>query len=129
MVRVRVIVVNRSRNAVLGARVRRADGFLRRLKGLLGSRALPEGEGLWIVPCEAVHTIGMRYPIDVLFLDAYGRATGCCRGLAPNRFSPRFRGARGALELPAGTLARTSTREGDVVSFGEPSASNPQRQL
>lgn len=114
----RRIVVNDTRNAVLGDRVRTARGFLGRLVGLLGTRSLPAGEGLWISPCESVHTLGMRYPLDVLFVDESGTVVGCCRSLPPHRFSPRYRRAIGALELPPGTLARTGTGAGDRVRFG-----------
>lgn len=114
------IALNRTRRAILGDRVRTAAGFLGRLVGLLGTRSLPRGGGLWISPCDGVHTLGMRYPIDVLFLDGDGVVVGCCRSLRPWRFSPRFRNARGAIELPAGTLARTGTGPGDRVELGRP---------
>ena len=114
------MVVNQTRNVLLGDRVRQAVGFWRRLKGLLGTRVLRPGDGLWISPCDCVHTLGMRYTLDVLFLDESGIIVGCCGGLLPNRVSPRFRRARGVLELPAGTLVRTGTAPGDQLRFGPP---------
>jgi uncharacterized membrane protein (UPF0127 family) len=113
-------VVNRTRGILLGDKVRTASTFLSRLAGLLGTVAIAEGEGLWIVPCRSVHTLGMRYPIDVAFLDARGVVVGTLEGLPPNRISRFARGARGALELPAGTLAETGTGTGDVLLFLEP---------
>jgi uncharacterized protein len=89
-----VRVVNRTRGTVVGDRVRTARTFLSRLVGLLGTAAIADGEGLWIVPCRSVHTLGMRYPIDVAFLDA-----------------------RGALELRSGILAATGTVPGDRFEF------------
>jgi len=112
-----VRVVNRTREILLGDKVRTADTFLSRLVGLLGTAAIAEGGGLWIVPCRSVHTLGMRYPIDVAFLDALGVVVGIQEGLPPNRIGRVFRDARGALELCAGTLAATGTAPGDLLEF------------
>ena len=114
-----VRVVNRTREILLGDKVRTAQTFLSRLVGMLGTAAIAEGEGLWIVPCRGVHTLGMRYPIDVAFLDASGIVVGILEGLPPNRVGRTFRGARGALELRAGTLAATGTAPGDQLAFEE----------
>jgi hypothetical protein len=114
-----VRVVNRTREIPLGNKVRTAETFLSRLAGLLGTAAIAEGEGLWIVPCRGVHTLGMRFPIDVAFLDARGVVVGILEGLPPNRVGRTFRGARGALELRAGTLAATGTAPGDRLEFEE----------
>jgi uncharacterized membrane protein (UPF0127 family) len=112
-----VRVVNRTRGILLGNRVRTASTFLSRLVGLLGTAAIAEGEGLWIVPCRSVHTLGMRYPIDVAFLDARGVVVGILEGLPPNRVGRVFRDARGALELRSGILAVTGTVPGDRLEF------------
>jgi hypothetical protein len=112
-------VVNRTREIVLGDKVRTARTFLSRLVGLLGTAAIAEGEGLWIVPCRSVHTLGMRYPIDVAFLDARGVVVGILEGLPPNRVGRVFRDARAALELRAGTLAATGTAPGDRLELEE----------
>ena len=114
------MVVNGTRNALLGDRIRSAVGFWARFRGLIGTGSLRPGDGLWISPCDSVHTLGMRYPLDVLFVDREGTVVGCCRSLRPNRFSPRYRKAHGALELPAGTLARTRTEPGDSLRFDRP---------
>lgn len=110
-------VVNRTRDIVLGDKVRTAGTFLSRLVGLLGTARLGEGEGLWIVPCRGVHTIGMRYPVDVALLDAQGVVVGIMERLPPNRVGRVVRDARGALELRAGTLAATGTVPGDRLEF------------
>ena len=110
-------VINRTRGTVVGDRVRTARTFLSRLVGLLGTAAIADGEGLWIVPCRSVHTLGMRYPIDVAFLDAGGVVVGILGGLPPNRVGRVFRDARGALELRSGILAATGTVPGDRLEF------------
>ena len=112
-------VVNRTRGTVVGERVRTAGTFLSRLVGLLGTAAIAEDEGLWIVSCRGVHTLGMRYQIDVVFLDARGVVVGILEGFPPNRVGRVYRDARGALELRAGTLAATGTAPGDRLEFDE----------
>ncbi len=113
-------VFNRTRGTLLGDEVRTARTFLSRLVGLLGTDAIAEGGGLWIVPCRSVHTLGMRYPIDVAFLDARGVVVGILERLPANRLGGGFRAARGALELRAGTIAATGTAPGDLLEC-EPS--------
>jgi len=114
-----VRVVNRTGEILLGDKVRTARTFLSRFVGLLGTAAIADGEGLWIVPCRGVHTLGMRYPIDVAFLDARGAVVGILEGLPPNRIGRVFRGARGALELRSGIFAATGTVPGDRLEFEE----------
>jgi uncharacterized membrane protein (UPF0127 family) len=114
-----VRVVNRTRGILLGDKVGTARTFLSRLVGLLGTAAIADGGGLWIVPCRSVHTLGMRYPIDVAFLDERGIVIGVLEGLPPNRVGRVFRNARGALELRSGILAATGTSPGDRLEFQE----------
>jgi len=112
-----VRVVSRTREILLGDKVRTASTFLSRFVGMLGTDAIADGEGLWIVPCRSVHTLGMRYPLDVAFLDARGVVVGILEGLPPNRVGRVFRDARGALELRSGILAATGTVPGDRLEF------------
>ena len=112
-------VVNRTREMLPGDQVRTASTFFPRFVGMLGTAAIADGEGLRIVPCRSVHTLGMRYPIDVAFLDARGVVVGILEGFPPNRVGRVFRGARGALELRSGILAATGTVPGDRLEFEE----------
>ena len=91
---------------IVAERLRPAHTHWTRLRGLLGTRVLPEGDGLWIRPCRQVHMFGMRYAIDVVFLDDSHRVVGLTSDLAPGRISPKVREATSVLELPAGTIAR-----------------------
>ena len=110
-------VTNHERDSVLGERVEVAETWWSRLRGLLGRPALERSEGLLIRPCRAVHMLGMRYPIDVAFLDRGGRVLETYAGLAPSQFSRYHRQAAAALELPAGTLAATGTLVGHRLEF------------
>jgi uncharacterized membrane protein (UPF0127 family) len=115
---VRRLAVHAARSgASLGDRIRVADSWWTRLRGLLGTPPLADGEGLLIEPCRGVHMFGMRYPIDVAFLDRTGRVVGICRSLAPGARSPFVRAARSALELPAGTLDAAGVTEGDTLTL------------
>ena len=113
-------VVNKTRGKVLATRAVEASGFYDRLVGLLGRAELPFGEGLHLVPCNSIHTLFMRMPIDALFLDADGKVRKALPALPPWRVTGIYFGVRSVLELPAGTLAGSGTVEGDVLAF-EPS--------
>jgi uncharacterized protein len=102
---------------VLADRLRSAHTHWTRLRGLLGTRRLEPGEGLWIKPSNQVHMFGMRYAIDVVFLDDAGRVLRVVHALQPNRISPRVKGATSVLELPAGTAARVELVEGARVTI------------
>ena len=110
-------VVNRDRGTELARRIEKADSFRTRLKGLRGRAALPEGEALWIVPCRGVHTRGMAFPIDVVYLDPSLRILAVEENLPPGRIAPIRWRARTVLELPAGTLKRTGTCPGDRIEI------------
>jgi uncharacterized membrane protein (UPF0127 family) len=114
-----MIVINRTKGKILANRAGKAQTFFRRFAELLFSRPLGDGEGLWIAPCASVHTLGMRYPVDVLFLDTRGNLIGLYPALRPNRVTRRFRNAMGALELPGGVIAGTGSSLGDLVEFRE----------
>ncbi|MEE9614805.1 MAG: DUF192 domain-containing protein [Thermodesulfobacteriota bacterium] len=94
-----------------------ADSVLARMKGLLGRKRLEDGEALWIKPCRGIHTIGMSFPIDVLFLDADNVVVEARENIPPNRLSKIVFKAKTVLELPAGTLSATETRAGDTLRF------------
>lgn len=114
----RIRVTNQTRGLDLATRAEVADTWYRRLFGLLGQDSLPSGGALVLEPCSSVHCVGMRFPIDVLFCDRDGTVL-YARTLRPQRFSPIVRRARRAIELPAGTIARTQTAPGDRVSLSE----------
>lgn len=92
-----------------------ADTFFTRLKGLLGKNELPHGEGLWIKHCNSVHTFGMQFPIDVVFLDKENCVVGLAKTLRPNRISRIYSSASSVIELPAGTIDAANTVAGDHI--------------
>jgi uncharacterized membrane protein (UPF0127 family) len=98
--------------------VSRAVGTFERMRGLLGRAPLGPDEGMLIESCNAVHTFGMRYPLDLVFLDHQQRVCKLVAGLAPYRMAVCWRAAL-TLELAAGALARGSWRVGDQLVWEE----------
>lgn len=86
-----------------------------RARGLLGRSQLAEGEGLLIDPCNWIHSFGMRFPIDVVYLDREGRVVRLTVAQKVNRLGPYVRQARAALELPVGSIAGSGTQIGDIL--------------
>lgn len=95
-----------------------ADRMLARMRGLLGRKELPAGEGMLITPESQVHTWFMRFPIDIVFLDADYTVLGVRESVRPWRMAG-CRGARAVLELRAGTCARHAIRPGDRLSLAD----------
>src|ERR1700730_3038562 len=93
-----------------------ADTSKSRKTGLLKHDRLERGEGLWITPCEGVHTMGMKFPIDVLFLDKKRRVVKI-RAAMPRWRMAASLFAHSVLELPSGTAQATQTISGDQLEF------------
>lgn len=106
---------NATRNAVLSTRTRVADTMATRLVGLLTTKSLGEGEGLWIEPCNSIHTWFMKFTIDAVFLDKQNNVVKVCSRMKPWKLTSIARKARGVLELPEGVIEKTGTQVGDHV--------------
>jgi len=111
----RVRLVNLTRNTVLAERAAVAETPATRRRGLLGAPSLPDGQGLVIIPCRHIHTIGMKYSIDVAFVDASWTVRRVVHNLKPGRLSPLVLKGRVVLELPAGKMEETGTEKGDML--------------
>ncbi len=111
-------VENVTRGARLGDKIDRAESSRERRTGLMKHSILQAGEGLWIDPCEGVHTFFMKFPIDVIYLDRNDSVRKIRHALRPWRLSLCL-AARSVLELPAGTVLSTGTCVGDRLKFQE----------
>lgn len=107
--------IDRTSGKELAMNLAVADTLFARFKGLLGKRSLPTGEGLLIKPCNSVHTFGMQFSIDVVFLDKEMRVVGLAKTLRPNRISRIYSSASSVIELPAGTIDAADTATGDHI--------------
>ena len=105
-------VTNQTRNTVLADAADIADTSAKRRVGLLKHKRLEIGEGLWITPCESVHTFFMKFAIDLVYLDKKKKVRKVRQAVRPWRLSVCF-SAYSVLELPAGAVARTATQVGD----------------
>ncbi|HET9297118.1 MAG TPA: DUF192 domain-containing protein [Candidatus Binatia bacterium] len=106
-------VINLTKQTWLATKVRKADNFLTRLVGLLKRTHLGPEEALWLMPSKGIHTIGMKFPIDVVFLTKDNRVVGLSCGLPPNRISAIYFRGYSVLELPNGTINKSRTELGD----------------
>ena len=110
-----MIFRNRTRNVVLSDRTRVANTMVTRMVGLLTTKGLGAGEGLWIEPCNSIHTWFMKFTIDAVFLDKKGNVVKVASRMKPWKLTAIARKARGVLELPEGTIEKTGTQIGDEV--------------
>ena len=110
-------IVNSTRGTLLASRAEVADCFRKRLVGLLGRRALDPGSALWLFPSNAIHTIGMRFPIDVVMLSRNASVVKVWAGVRPYSVVwPNFL-AQSVLELPADAIAKSNTAAGDLLKI------------
>ena len=106
--------------AVLVDRAAKAETLLARTIGLLGRRGLPDDEGLIFERCRSIHMVGMRFPIDAVFVDRYWRVVRLLDRLAPWRLPMPVWEAWAVIELAAGRIAATGLQCGDQLLLREP---------
>lgn len=111
-------ILNETQNLNLPYHISAATTLFTRLIGLLGTLSSRERKALFIAPCAGVHTFGMRYPLDIVFLDVEGKVLKIIRNLAPNRMTGGVASARSVLEFASGTLAEGQIRVGDRLRIG-----------
>jgi uncharacterized membrane protein (UPF0127 family) len=110
----KVLVRNQTRDTVLGHSVDVADTSEKRRTGLLKHQGLEPGEGLWISPCESVHTFFMKFPIDLVYIDKHRKVRKVRNAVPAWRVSACL-AAESVLELPPGTARQTGTVPGDIL--------------
>lgn len=108
--------ITNSKGRVLADSADIADTSAKRRMGLLKHTRLDPGQGLWIAPSEGVHTFGMKFPIDVLFLNRHKKILKIRPNMVRGRISLSLR-AHSVLELPAGTVEETGTVAGEQLEF------------
>lgn len=113
-------VFNRTRESFLGLRVTSADTLFMRLKGALGKLGLKPDDGIWLAPSRGIHTIGMLFPIDLVYLDESNRVIHLVEHLGPGRISPIRIGCASILELESRSIYASDTRIGDELIICPP---------
>jgi uncharacterized membrane protein (UPF0127 family) len=110
-------VVNETRGPVVAERLEVASTSLTRMVGLLGRKGLDPDAGLWIKPSSGVHTLGMRFTIDVVGLDRDNRVIKLWRNLVPNRLTTVHWRMKSVIELPAGQIEASEIHVGDRLEI------------
>ena len=126
-----VFVYNKTKETFIAFRVKVADSITGRLLGLLGKRFLKPDSGVWIVPANAIHTIGMLFTFDIIMIDKNFTVVGLRELLRPFRITrPNFR-AESVIEVPAHTIFRSRTEIGDqlVIERYEPKRSRQSAEI
>lgn len=120
-----VFVYNKTKETFLAFRVDVADSILGRLVGLLGKRSLKPDSGVWIVPANAIHTVGMLFTFDLVLIDKDFKVVAVRELVRPFRVTrPIFR-AESVLELPAHAIFRSRTEVGDQLVIERYEARQP----
>jgi uncharacterized membrane protein (UPF0127 family) len=115
----RYLVSNLKQRTTIASSARKATNYFERLRGLLFTKPLIPGEGLYLAPCQSIHMFCMTYTIDALFLSKAGVVIGCEKSVKPWRISKFYTNAYGCLELPEGTIDQSQTSPGDQLIFKE----------
>jgi uncharacterized membrane protein (UPF0127 family) len=108
-------VYNQTRECFLGLRVVAADTSFARLKGLIGRLTLRSDEGLWVVPSSGIHTLGVLFPVDLVYLDEQHQVTDIFEYFPRFRIAPLRMRAASVLELPQHTIYSSQTHKGDQL--------------
>ena len=122
-----VFVYNKTKETFLAFRVTVADSMVGRLIGLLGKRSLNPDRGVWIVPANAIHTVGMLFTFDLVLVDKDFKVVGLRELIRPFRITrPNFR-AESVIELPAHSIFKSRTEVGDQLVIEPYEAKKPVR--
>ncbi len=113
-------ITNLDKKTCLATQIRVANTLFTRMRGLLGQKVISSNEAIWIVPCKGIHTIGLKFSIDVIFLDGGNRVIHLIPHLKQNKLSPLKLRAQSVLELAVGSIAATGTEIGDRLLIRGP---------
>jgi uncharacterized membrane protein (UPF0127 family) len=108
-------IYNKMKNIALPFEVVEAKSFLTRMIGLLGTKKIDAERVFYIKNCSGIHTIGMKYPIDVVFLDKNSKVSRLYESLKPNRMTSIRMKDHGVLEFPPGTIKNFKISKGDML--------------
>jgi len=113
-------LVNKSDNKTLISHLEVAQGLWPRMKGLLGRKNLPADQALWIPRCNSIHTFFMKFPIDLVFIDADMVVKKTIAGVRPGRVVWPVWQATGVIELSEGFLQNNPLRIGEQLHVDHP---------
>jgi len=106
---------NQTRECFLSLGITLADTMFARLTGLVGKLRLGFDEGVWVVPSRAIHTVGVLFPLDLIYLDEHHRVIHVIESFPSFRIAPWRKQAASVLELPTHTIYSSQTQPGDQL--------------
>jgi len=109
--------VNQSGAGVIASKIKIADNFVTRLVGLLNRKNINDDEGLLIIPSNSIHSFGMRFDFDAVFLDKNNKVVHLIEKMKPCRVSPLVKNSKKVLELAPGVIGTANINIGDVLNF------------
>jgi uncharacterized protein len=111
-----MMIIQRAHTAIeIPMQIKAAHSWWTRLVGLLGTGSLADGHGLWLQPCGSIHTIGMRYKIDVVFLDKKNVIRKLAKRVSPFRFCLAPKATFSVVEFSAGAIERLGLQIDDQL--------------
>ena len=113
-------VYNQTRECFLSLNVTAADTIFSRLRGLIGRLKLRSDEGIWVVPSSGIHTLGLLFPLDLIYLDEHYRVIHLVEYFPSFRIAPLKTQAESVLELPTHTIYSSQTQPGDLLLICTP---------
>jgi len=119
-----MVLVNATHKTVVSDRCHFANTVLKRMIGLLNRGRFDQGEGLLLDRCYGIHTFGMRFPIDVLFLDKDLHVIRAIKALPPYRTCAVKKSVY-VLEVPVGAIEASRTEEGDQIQIRNANSDTP----
>jgi len=111
----RYCVFNKTRESFLSFSIAPADSHLARLRGLVGKFRLKPDDGIWVIPSQGVHTIGLLFAIDLIYLDSEYRVIHLIESFGTFRIGPIRTNCSSVLELPTRTIYSSQTQVGDEL--------------
>ncbi len=110
------LISDRTKN-VLVQDLKVADKPWSRIQGLLFKPMLSPEQGLALIPCNSIHSLGMRYSMDVIYLDKKNKVLKCTHDFRPNSLGPLVWKAKTVIEMPAGKLRGLDVQVGDQLTY------------
>ena len=110
-------IINSSNQKIVADKAKIANNLITRIIGLLYRSNLNKGEGLLITPCNGIHSFGMRFNFDAVFLDKNNKVQHLIKNMSPWRTSPIIKSAHSTLELPSGIIDEAEIKTGDILQF------------
>ena len=114
-----MIVTNPSRGTVIGETIEVAESASQKVKGLLGRECLEDGQGLLFKGAGSLHTLFMRFPIDIIYTNKQGKVIKTAKAVRPFKLVAAPLRCHYAIELPAGAISASNTQVGDFLSFDQ----------